>query len=163
MVSPAFAAGFGGAGAATADSVPTGGSGKGSAKTLEITLGTVDGRPDTRVRRRQRDGADRVCIRTVAAHRTVVVAQVVRAGIRNPKKVAVLMRSTGVARCLPSAVRMKSGASTDQRDRVLYDAWVAMTRYQSAGTLDRTARYSALCAGALVLALWCPPVLAQAR
>jgi serine protease Do len=47
---------------------------------------------------------------------------------------------------------MKSGDITDPRDRVLYDAWVAMTRY-----------HLGVCAGALVLALCCPPALAQAR
>ena len=57
---------------------------------------------------------------------------------------------------------MKSDGIADQRDRVLYDAWVAMTRYRSAGTLDRTLRCGVLCAGALVLALWCPAA-AQTR
>jgi serine protease Do len=40
------------------------------------------------------------------------------------------------------------------RDRVLYDAGIAMTRYRFR---------SAACAGAIVLSLWCPTALAQSR
>src|SRR5688500_5535297 len=45
-------------------------------------------------------------------------------------------------------------ARAHRRDRLQYDAWVAMTRY--------TYRW-VVCATTLILALWCPSALAQSR